>query len=516
MSNPSLLVSILAHARAGAVDQAWGLFQASGLASSDAPAVLTAKGRLLKDRAVSTADKGGKRDLYRQAAGAYLRAAEQDRSAYPLINAASLSLLAGDGEAARHYAQGVLAAPDEEHETPYYRGATRAEALLVLGHIDEARSALVEAIARAPEAWEDHASTLRQFGLLLGALGQDAAWLEPFRPPRTLHFAGHMTLAPDDDATVTAVARVLVEARVGFGYGALAAGSDIVIAEALLAHGAELHVILPADVDVFRERSVAPHGEVWVSRFDAVLASADSLRVVAEGAGAIGALSIQLASEVAMGLAVMSAGAMMTRPLQLMVLDAAEAEQVEAGASGLAWAAWGAAERQQILISAPRDREPQADWPAEANRRLAATLMVRLEPGEGTEATLDAARDLEGALATGPALLSAPGWSGQAVSLVYATVADAALAAKSVLNALGVRVRIAGHYGVMLVTKSRLGEGLLVLGPETDLAPAILASTLPGAINVSFAFAAALHATTPGTRTIEAGELAGVPLYALK
>ncbi len=133
--------------RAGGADQAWTQFVQMGLTGSSEPAVLLLKGRLLKERA-RAADGDARRRLFGEAAAAYRQAARDAQDAYPLINAATLSLLAGDIDAARVHAAETLSASD--HDTPYYQAATRAEALLVLGRIAEARSALAEAVARGP------------------------------------------------------------------------------------------------------------------------------------------------------------------------------------------------------------------------------------------------------------------------------------------------------------------------------------------------------------------------------
>ncbi len=80
---------------------------------------------------------------------AYRQAARDAQDAYPLINAATLSLLAGDIDLHTPRPRGR----NSERlgcDTPYYQAATRAEALLVLGRIAEARSALAEAVARGP------------------------------------------------------------------------------------------------------------------------------------------------------------------------------------------------------------------------------------------------------------------------------------------------------------------------------------------------------------------------------
>jgi hypothetical protein len=69
-------------------------------------------------------------------------------------------------------------------------------------------------------------------------------------------------------------------------HGALAAGADILFAEAALALGLELHVVLPFDGDTFEATSVGIGNPAdapgrWNARYRAVLARATSLRVSA-------------------------------------------------------------------------------------------------------------------------------------------------------------------------------------------------------------------------------------------
>ena len=174
-----------------------------------------------------------------------------------------LPLLGGKGARAKSLAQDVLNMLDEnplEAETPYWLAATRSEALLLLGQEAEARAALSDAMRKAPQAWEDHAATIGQFGLILSELGVDAGWLERHLPPASLHFQGIMQLPADEAPLRAKIDKWLAQQNIGFGYGALAAGADIVVAEALLARDAELHVILPCDKASFRAQSVAPFG----------------------------------------------------------------------------------------------------------------------------------------------------------------------------------------------------------------------------------------------------------------
>ena len=257
------LRQILSIARAGNPSRAWALFQSSGWDTRlDDPKALTLKGRLLKDQAKAS-DGADRARLYGLAAEAYAAAAALERDSYPLINAAALALLAGKPEGARSLAQetlNLLESDPEQGENAYWRAATRAEALLLLDDDTGSRAALAEGIAKLPRAWEDHAATIGQFELILAEKGKDAGWLDRHRPPPSFYFSGIIGL---DEADVTIgqdIDAIVARERPGFGFGALAAGADILIAEALHRAGAELHVILPYPVDRFRELSVAPFG----------------------------------------------------------------------------------------------------------------------------------------------------------------------------------------------------------------------------------------------------------------
>ena len=175
--------------------------------------------------------------FYAEAGEAYAASAQGEPGSYPLINAATLALLGGKGARAKSLAQDVLNMLDEnplEAETPYWLAATRSEALLLLGQEAEAREALSDAIRKAPQAWEDHAATIGQFRLIVSELGVDAGWLERHLPPASLHFQGVMQLPTDETALHGEIDKWLAQKNIGFGYGALAAGADIVVAETLL------------------------------------------------------------------------------------------------------------------------------------------------------------------------------------------------------------------------------------------------------------------------------------------
>ena len=299
---------ILSLARSGATSRAWDAFVAAGLDGVTEVEALTLKGRLLKDRAKQAA--GAERvALFAQSGAAYAQAARLRPDSYPLINAAAMALFGGDGAVAATIARDALTLIDSDRsqgETPYWREATRAEAFLLLGRTVDAQASLAAAIMRAPQAWEDHAATLRQFAAILSEKGEDAAWLNAHRPAPSLHFSGILGIDSDDAIAAAAIHTAIAEITPGFGYGALAAGADIIAAEALLAGGAELHVVLPSNQSEFRQTSVAPYGQDWNARFDALCAAAHSLTICNDGCETTRA-GIALADYRAMGMAVAKA-----------------------------------------------------------------------------------------------------------------------------------------------------------------------------------------------------------------
>jgi len=517
-SPPASLLTIIALARSGALERARRLFDEAGLAAvTDDPATLSVRGRLLKDEARQAAAADRPR-LWREAGDAYARAADLSGTSYHLVNAATLALLADDRPAAEERARRVLGkldAGDTGPETPYYLGATRAEALLLLGRIDEAKAALEDARRLAPEAWEDHATTLRQFTLILEVLGEDDAWLAPLQPPRTLHFAGPLAVADDADLR-RRIDAALDEARIGFAWGALAGGADLIISEAVLARGAELHLVLPAPAAVFRAESAAPLGGDWAQRFDAVLAQAASVSVVEAELAATTMLHIRLAAEAAMGRAVMKAASLATQAVQLLLVD----PDASTGATARIGEHWRRSGRRQTQLDVARPPnlaggvKSLADGPPDGV--LAAMLAVALDDDASGLARIG------GALADAANPLTAPVVAGQALHLAFPNPAQAADAADRIIAALGPDTgRIAAHYGVARRVDSPFAGPPALIGAATGVAPDMLASTPDGAIHLSETFAAALHGWTPvaAGETPYVGELSRggetIALYAL-
>ncbi|HZB70690.1 MAG TPA: adenylate/guanylate cyclase domain-containing protein, partial [Acidimicrobiales bacterium] len=148
------------------------------------------------------------------------------------------------------------------------------------------------------------------------------------------HFGGHMISrrfpAEAEPEVAEAIAAHLDEARVGFGFGSLACGADVLFAEALLARGAELHVVLPFATDEFRRVSVAPGGDGWLDRFDRCLEAATSVAHSTTG-GYLGHDSLfDHCSRLAMGHALIRA-TFLAAPVEQVVVWDGEPPSGEAG-----------------------------------------------------------------------------------------------------------------------------------------------------------------------------------------
>jgi hypothetical protein len=323
LPQPAPYTAILALARTGAASRAWTAFMGAGLGDiTDDPKVLTLKARLLKDQA-RRAEGEAQARLFLRSAQAYADAAALTPDSYPLINAATMSLFAGQTDHMELLARQVLMLLQTGvggGETPYWHQATQAEAELLLGHIGHAQSGLAKAIFHAPKAWEDHATTLRQFRQILRFREQSDDWLQQFAPPPSMYFGGMIGIAADDEKAKRDITEMVQSSKAAFGYGALAAGADILIAEALLAAGGELHVILPSIPSTFKRLSVEPYGPEWSARFDVLFETATSVDIL-DGGSVLSRAAIDVAALVAKGCAVDHAERLESDALEMRVIE---------------------------------------------------------------------------------------------------------------------------------------------------------------------------------------------------
>ncbi len=327
--------AVLALARSGATAGARAMLASLGATTDDELVALDA--RLWKDEALA-ATGALRAQLARDAAARYAALHARNGASYPAINAATLHLIAGDRVHATELAERALALTLAEKPTgdsldAYWRAATAAEAALVLGRLEVAREHLVAARRANPDDHAALASTRKQLALVCAVRGCDPELIEALRPPAVAHFTGHMIgdrfAASSEPRIAAAIVAALVRHDVGYGFGSLASGADILFAEALLARDAELHVVLPFDAEQFARTSVALAGESWVTRFHACLARASSvtygtLDASTDDTDALYAYGGQLA----MGLALLRAGFLATHAVQIAVWDGKPARGV--------------------------------------------------------------------------------------------------------------------------------------------------------------------------------------------
>jgi class 3 adenylate cyclase len=301
----------------------------------------TLQARLVKDEALKhTGD--ARRTLLATSAALYETAYREHADAgphetyYPAINAATLRLLTGDGARASRWAQITL---EELAKTPadghgYFELVSAAEAHLVLGDEERARDFALRAHASKDWATEaDYralASTIRQLRLVTEANVLAGDWLKDIAPPRVIHYVGHIIAAPGqfgrfpsehEEAIRREIDSAFDGSKIGAGYGSLASGADILFAEALLRHGASLHVVLPFDEEEFVDVSVRPAGPDWVERYWTCRRAAQSVRFATEGRHLGHDWLFSYCSKLAMGLALLRARHLSSEAKQFAVWD---------------------------------------------------------------------------------------------------------------------------------------------------------------------------------------------------
>lgn len=500
---------IAALVRAGAVDRAAELFAAAGHdRASGNPAALALQGRIAKARA-RLASGSAQAARFAEAAAAYRAAHDLAPAPYLAINAATLSLLAGDTATAATGAREVLALldrPEPPADTPYYLAATRAEGLLLLGDRAGAEAALTEAARHDPDGWDDRATTIAQLREILAVHNADSAWLEPFAPPTSLHFAGHMGIragGSSETALAYALDRWLSGRRIGFAWGALAAGADVVIAERLLNQGCALNVVLPCPPGRFEAQSVAPAGAEWTERYRAVMAQAASIHFAGAMAASVhDPLATAFAGELAIGGAMLNAARLGSTAMQLIVLDEAGGGPNTARQAEL-WQG-DAASRHNLAI--PRDAAVEALFPPE-EPDLARHLLFHAAIGfAGDAANLTSAELGERAALVGMALATLPqgsvragphGWDIATPDLNAGLAAT--LAVIAVCRAAGMEPPSAGVDLALGLLVPDLASGSLVAhGPGTALAQRLLAIAPPGLVLASDPLSVSLAARQAG------------------
>lgn len=142
-------------------------------------------------------------------------------------------------------------------------------------------------------------------------------------PGRVAVYCGHMfnSGGAEEAALAARVAEALDRYDVRAGFGPLACGADLLIAEALLARGGELHVVLPFAEDDFIAESVLCGGPEWLARYEACRDAAHAVHFATPGAYVGDDNQFAYNTRLAMGLAALKAQATGGEAVQIAVLS---------------------------------------------------------------------------------------------------------------------------------------------------------------------------------------------------
>jgi hypothetical protein len=162
-----------------------------------------------------------------------------------------------------------------------------------------------------------------------------------------VHYTGHRIAGTDvqtpfheecESAVAYRVAQELfaLDGSLLAAVGSLAAGADILFAEAFLRRSVPLHVVLPFTTEAFRAQSVTPSSLHWIARFDRVLVAAASVRVLAGAAGSDAAYAA--CTQAAIELTLETAQRLGASALQLAVWDGGRTQRAAGTAADVA--AW--------------------------------------------------------------------------------------------------------------------------------------------------------------------------------
>jgi hypothetical protein len=546
-------LAALALARAGATERAQ--HEAAGLVTridqdaqvpvalrEDAEALVA---RLAKDRALRATEPERAAGL-RHAAALYEATAERFGGFYSLINAATLSLLAGDDDHAHKLARRtqILVQDDRKSrpEPDYWREATDAEATLVLGDVAAAREALNRAVAIAGDDLASLAATRRQLRLICDAVGTECVVLDGISAPTIVHYCGHrvdFSLAAEE-SVASSVKEYLSPRRVAFAYGSLASGADIVLAEALIEHGAQLHVVLPFAAEEFDRVSVAPAGPEWSRRFYTCLEQASSTVFASDSAYMHDDELFGYAGRIAMGHALNRAAFLDAPAEQLAIWDETAGAPVAGTAHDVA--VWRRTGHPTAIIPLPEEcaRSGNSNAEQRASRHIGAILFTdfrgfsRLRDEHFPVFVNNVFTQLGAELDRhADDVLWRNSW-GDAIAAVFADVtaaADCALGLHDVLRnidlaALGLPadldLRIGAHAGPVLAIADPIARRQTYWGRELTRAARIEPRTPEGEVYVTDAFAALLalepdapFATEYVGRITTAKDFETVPMYRL-
>ncbi len=453
---------------------------------------------------------------------------------YAGINAAMMSFVAGKTKGSATLARKIVAKLGKA-PLGYWPNATLGEAHLLLGEEKTALAAFAAA-ARQDDASDGKLSStrlqLRRIGAhaglsverILAKLPVGEVAVYSGRPFRDLDKAAQERL---EEALRPRIAAALKSEGIGYVYGGLASGADILIAEAALAAGCDLHVVLPFPVESFVETAVAvgnppDGGDRWGDRFRSCLNRSTSLTAAVDYPAPKRALDTHLyhGFRLAAGLALMHADALTSQGVMLAATDGGTASN----RTGIAQAMreWTAAGRKLTAIPTELREEAAGNWGPDVFAPV--VFLWPLEPAADIAALCLAATASTGVPLELSARTSRDRRTGAAVCLPdIKTALDVLAALADLRRRSAAPVRIIADFGPVLDARGAVSDtGVAHLQGASDLIgfpPATPIATM------AFAAEARLEAegrvtlipigrTTPGPAT-EGRHLAARAVYAL-
>ena len=540
----------LVVARSGAVENARELFKRYRIGERQDQDSQSLGARLIKDRAFEETGETRSR-LLRKAAEAYGRVYERFGGGFPAGNAATLSLLAGKKSDAEAWAQKTLDAcaretPETERQY-YYRDASIAEALLVRGEVERAEAALKKAGSYETVEFGARAITAKQLNLVCQARGIDPSILKHIAVPEVLYFAGHIIAPPGEDGRFPADQEEHVRARIddylsefrpSVAYGSLAAGADILFAEACIEKGIELHVILPFSLDDFVAQSVEVSGPEWVERFKRCLqhfsTSRDGMQsavtYATDGKFLQDESLYMYGAQLAMGLALLRSSVLGTGMKMAVVYDGKGGTGVGTDGSINMWEDFGL---PYHIIDCPGSSGPKPGAPREVpdSRRIRFPRAILFGDVVGFSKLKEEdvprfhdvfmARISKELKSFGDCVLYRNSW-GDAIYVVFDNAVDAArfsLSIQKVIDGMNfipvgaeipLRLRLGGHFGPIYHGMDQLCEVETYYGSHVTRAARIEPVTPAGKVYVTEPMAAAL--ALADVRDIDCDYVGPVPL----
>jgi class 3 adenylate cyclase len=327
----------LALLNSGAVQRAHQLLlqlQQEGHQNAQTNALL---GRIYKDIAIQTQSIEQKQAYYRLAYESYCHAYTLEPGWTIGINAATLALILSEPQRATSLAEEIkanclqeLEQMQTQHQDPYWYYAALGEIALIQGDWENVYYWYSQANQAGQGRLGNLSSTYRNARLILEFLRIPTDRVRRcFQIPSVLVFAGHMIDHPQrsqprfplqlEPLVSEAIQNQLERLDAKLGYCSAACGSDILFAEALLARGGEVRIILPFAREEFIRDSVLPAGADWVNRFDQVIEQATEVIIVSQRQQGDRSLAYEYSNQILYGLAQMRANQLETTLTPLAV-----------------------------------------------------------------------------------------------------------------------------------------------------------------------------------------------------